>query len=118
MMKATTSWILLVLGSLVLLATVFFICSLIVSNIRSGWPPFRMPDFMGYSVGAWTFLTDARAMLLAQIGVALLVIAVGLHFRHLHQQEIGRQQMLEQGIEKAESDNGGDSASPHASDER
>ncbi|MCG3150418.1 MAG: hypothetical protein PCFJNLEI_03904 [Verrucomicrobiae bacterium] len=108
MIKAITSWILVIVGCLILLGTVSFIGSQVVRNIQSrktalfGWSPFRMPDFMGFSVGERTFFTDAWALLLAQIGIAILLIAVGLHFRHLHRQKIGRRILEQQSTDKAE----------------
>jgi hypothetical protein len=65
-------------------------------------PVFSLPHFMGISAKGpfktGLFMTDAKAFLIGQTGIALLLFATGLHLNHLRSQELGAEQLKRVGL--------------------
>jgi hypothetical protein len=115
MIKIIAAWVFIGLGVLLALGMVALFGSFVAENVRNHrqdgafpWSPFHVPDFMGCSIGwSWggesrTFWTDTWAYLIGHIGLALVLIACGLHLKHLHRLEVGAAQRTRIEAERAE----------------
>jgi len=87
-MKSTLAWLSFGMGFLLFAFVLVILASVIADNFRQrsempvktplSWL-FRLPDFMG--IGG--FLTDPKTCLFGILGLALILIALGFHLRHL-----------------------------------
>lgn len=105
MTKLITSWFFFAVGTMIVVGVTIFVGACVVENFRcrqgvlSPWNPFRVPDFMSLSIKwcwGWksnAFFTDTKAFLVGSLGIALVLIAIGFHFRHLYRQDVGMSKM-------------------------
>lgn len=87
-MKSILAWLLFGMGFLLVALVFVILASVLADNFRQrsempirtplSWL-FRLPDFMG--IGG--FMTESKACLLGILGLALILIAIGFHLRHL-----------------------------------
>jgi hypothetical protein len=112
MVKSLLSWSLLVVGGLLATATLSMICVLLYREIRLRIAPRGMinmvdaapvygSDFVIHDIPFRTkpFVTTIWVELIALLAAALLLVAVGLHLRHLHRMDVGREHLEQKQME-------------------
>ncbi len=107
MTKLITSWGLIAAGLLILIAIAVLFGSFVLDNFKSRQDGvlnaslFQVPTFSGYSIkpkgddASRGFFTGTWAFLIGHVGVALVLIAVGLHLRYLHLQDTGAKGLMQ-----------------------
>ena len=110
MIKVLASWFLIGIGALLSAGALIMLSIYVYRELSWHLGPHTIsitdsrksvPDFIGTQILGipYTIWTTAWATVIGQLGLGLVVVAVGLHIRHLHRQDVGRERLEQRQIQ-------------------